>query len=659
MALDDLEKKLYKPEEFEKDQKQDFLINLQKEKEISEGSSDVSEEFPIKAVNNEKHDYQKISDWKEANEMNSKKGFLNNFLLKFNKFSVRIFWLLIIIMAILTVAVGFYVYQYFSVNREISLSLSAPENAMLGVPFDLTVNFNNNSRNVLNDVTVSVFLPEGAIVLGNDSNKRVITKKIGELEANAGFNEKISIIIFGAPSQAAQILKKFDASISYASALSARFEKSGYVEVSVYESAIKLDLISPEKVLNGEEFEFIANYSNVSQIDFSDVQLNLIYPVGFKLKKSSQEISNGILNINKLNKGQSGSVLISGSIIGPEQSFFDIKSQIEIIYSSQPHLINEKIASVNIASSPLSLKIILENINEQNFVSTGNFLKYRLFYQNNTDVGLQDAIIKAVLSGEMFDFTSLKTIGAFNSKNNTLTWDAGSIGELKILPANVSGGVEFEIKIKDNYPIKKMSDKNFILKISAEISSPTVPYYVAADKTIGLANLETKIAGRIDAESQVYFNDFGSGVANKGSLPPRVNYPVNFTVHLIIKNYATDIKDVVLKTYLAPGVKFIKIAKNNIFEAPVYNERTQEIVWSIPKIVATKGILGKPVEAVFQIEALPNITQISGAMPLLGEIIISAIDEFTGVELMSAGPALTSALLKDSGFDIKKGEVMP
>src|SRR3990167_8638625 len=154
MALEDLEKKLYKQEKPKKD---DFLINLQKKKKILEESSEALE---------------KPLEWKRADEI------------------------------------------------------------------------------ILSNAAVSVFLPEGAMVLGSDLNKRVITKEIGELEANAGFNEKISIIIFGTPSQAAQTSKKFDASISYASALSARFEKSGSVEISVYESAIKLDLISPEKVLN-------------------------------------------------------------------------------------------------------------------------------------------------------------------------------------------------------------------------------------------------------------------------------------------------------------------------------------------------------------------------------------------------------------------------
>src|SRR3989344_8862939 len=177
--LEDLEKKLYKGKS-EKDQEGDFLINLQKKKKILEESSEALE---------------KPLDWKRADEINLKSGFWSNFLLKFGGFGVKIFWLLIVVMAGLTLFVGFYIYQYFSVSREITFSLSAPENAMLGVPFDLTVNFNNNSKNILSNAAVSVFLPEGAMVLGGDLNKRVITKEINKLEANAGFNEKIPIII--------------------------------------------------------------------------------------------------------------------------------------------------------------------------------------------------------------------------------------------------------------------------------------------------------------------------------------------------------------------------------------------------------------------------------------------------------------------------------
>src|SRR3989344_6034816 len=67
---------------------------------------------------------------------------------------------------------GFYVYQYLSMDSEIALSVSAPKETMTGVPFDIAINFNNNSKNVLRDATLSVFLPENASVLGDNSNKR-------------------------------------------------------------------------------------------------------------------------------------------------------------------------------------------------------------------------------------------------------------------------------------------------------------------------------------------------------------------------------------------------------------------------------------------------------------------------------------------------------
>ena len=88
--------------------------------------------------------------------------------------------------------------------------------------------------------------------------------------------------------------------------------------------------------------------------------------------------------------------------------------------------------------------------------------------------------------------------------------------EFASLSPGATGAVEFEISTKNEYPIKKISSKDFVLKIEADISSPTVPYYVAADKTIGLSSLQTKVAGRAEIESLAYFNDSASGFINKG-----------------------------------------------------------------------------------------------------------------------------------------------
>ena len=130
----------------------------------------------------------------------------------------------------------------------------------------------------------------------------------------------------------------------------------------------------------------------------------------------------------------------------------------------------------------------------------------------------------------------------FNSRDNTIIWNAASSPELRLIDPGVSGIIEFEIQLKPNYTIKKINDKNFVLKVDAEISSPTVPYYVAAEKTIGLAFSEIKVGGAVSIESLVYFRDPSSNILNQGSLPPKVNKPINFTIHWVIKNFATDIK---------------------------------------------------------------------------------------------------------------------
>jgi len=205
-----------------------------------------------------------------------------------------------------------------------------------------------------------------------------------------------------------------------------------------------------------------------------------------------------------------------------------------------------------------------------------------------------------------------------------------------LVQPGADGFVEFEVKTKNYYPIKRVSDKNFVLKVEAEISSPAVPYYVAADQTIGLAELKNKVAGDIKINSQASFI--------KGNWPPKVNKPTTFDIHWTIVNYSTDVSKIEVRAFLQAGVVWTGQVKSNINTVPVYNERTQEIVWSIDRLTATKGITSKPVEAIFQVIATPNITQINQRMPILSETNISGIDEFTNIKLKNTAPDIESNL---------------
>ena len=624
--LEDLEKQLYSRKGIKKE-------------EDNKAESSLSAE--------QKKSYQTVWNDKEIKPVG---GSLTRLISKIGHFGKIVFWFAAVTMIILIGATGFYFYEYFSSDREILFEVSGPKTAMAGVPFDITVNFNNDSKDALEGVSLSIFLPENGIVLGGEADKRVVLKEIGAVESNGSFQEKISVAVFGE----GQTIKNFNISISYASVLKSRFEKKQEFGITIKEPGIKLDLIAPEKVLNNEEFEIAVNYSNVSDFDFSGVRLNLDFPEGFVLKKSEPQLvagfSGSVLEIGGLPKNGEGKILIFGKIIKTEQKFFDIKSRLSANYKGKIFEVGNKTATVNIAPSPLMFAINLNDFQGQ-AVFPGQSLRYRLDYQNTSNVGLVDAVIKVKLTGEMFDFTGLKTNGFFDSRTNTVIWNAANTQSLSLIEPGGGGSAEFEIGVKENYPIKRLSDKNFILKTEGEISSPTVPYYVSADKTIGLASHSVKVAGNVVIESLIYFN--------KGALPPKVNSPTTFTVHLVIRNYATDIKDINIKSYLLSGIHFIGVSSSTSGLAPVYNERTQEIVWTIDKILAGKGTATKPIEAVFQIEAVPNITQIGAEMPLMSEVSIMAVDEFTNIELNNKAEGLTSGSLMDAGFDKKMGEVAP
>ena len=550
-----------------------------------------------------------------------------------DKASKPLFWGVLAIFVLAAAGVGFYFYSYL-VNRDIAFSLSAPQSVLAGVPFDIEAEAKNNFSNPLNDVKISIVLPEGTFFSGESKNKRFYDKNFGTLGQNANFQEKISIVAL----PGSQALKKFDVKISYytpALGAGSRFEQTKTVEISTGEPALKLDVVTPQKVLNNEDFEIEVRYRNTADISLSNVKLELGYPESFIFKNSTIAPSekNNIWIIGDLPKNsQEGNLIITGRVVSSDKSFFEIKGGLRAGVSGQEYLINEKTAQISIASSPLILSVSLGD--KQNYViSQGENLRYKINYRNSSDVGLNDAIITAKLAGEMFDFQTFSSNGFFDSKNNIITWNVANTSNLRVIGPGASGYVEFQIRTKDAFPIKRESDKNFVLSVAAEISSPTVPYYVSSDKTISFANIKNNVSGAIEIGAESLFYDPSSGINNSGPYPFRVNQPTNLTVHWRITNYSTDVSNVKVSAFLQSGIRWTGKVKSNITSVPSYDERTQEVVWNIDKILATKGVISSPVEAIFQIEATPNVTQAGQTMPILGQTEIQALDDFNKINL--------------------------
>ncbi|MDP3880583.1 MAG: hypothetical protein Q8Q32_00150 [bacterium] len=537
-------------------------------------------------------------------------------------------WLFVVLLVLAMGIVGFFWYQAYTAQGLV-FDIEVPDHVQVGVPFEIELEIANDSGAILQDAILSMDLPEDMVFLGKYTGKNLVEENLGNLGEGSVVKDSFPAMVVSGESS----LKRVSATISYLpSSLGARFERTETGELRVSDSGVLIDLESPAKVFSGEEFELEVSYENNSEITFADLLIELDFPESFELISSTMDSSEASTSffIGNLESGKSSSFTIVGRLNGPDNAFFDISALASAQFFGQRYDLSEQVANVSISPSPLSLQI---SINERDnyVVSSGDELDYSIIYRNNTSVGLRDVIVKAVLNGEMFDFASIDTEGgAFNSGTNTITWNAAQISDLATIAPGQSGQISFSINTKDEFPITRISDKNFVLKVDANIESETVPEGVASKRTVGSDSIENKIAGQLNFYGRSYFNETDADIENEGVHPPIVGQTTEYTIHWILENTSTDMENIAISAFLGPNVIFTGESRSSTGISPSYNSRTSEMTWEIQRISATTGIISDPVEAIFQLEFTPGIDQVNSVPVLVKRSEILAKDVFTG-----------------------------
>lgn len=552
------------------------------------------------------------------------------------------------LLAPLVLAVGVLAFYLFvrPEGSSVSLGFIKPSQVLLGEPFELIVQFSNLSDTVLKEARLSLLLPDGTSFLGQLPSQRISEQSIGDLGPGSVGKQSFNLIA----TDISGSVRRIEAKMVYSSAgNSAQFEESAEADVFVGEPAVSLDMEVPESVFNGENFEVRISYANRTSEEFKDLKLKVDYPAFFSFVRSTVEPEGSGKNtweLGTLSPGSRGEITVTGSVLGPEKSFFNFNASLTSEFLGTIYTINAQTAASAVAQAPLSLEIRV-NENTNYVAGAGERLFYRIAYKNNSEVLMRDVRISAQLIGEMFDFGTLTSEAVFNSVANTLTWLTANAPQLQVVAPGESGWVDFQLQLRNAFPIRRISDKNYTLKVQAQIESPTLPPGTAAPKTVSVANSEIKVRGQLGVEAYALWRDAESGILNIGPYPPKVNQPTQYTVHWRVRNYSTDAENIVLIAFLQSGARFTGQLKSNTDSIPTYNPNTGLVTWRLSSLPATKGIVSEPAEAVFQIEATPAITQLKRKMPLLGATKAEGMDVFTGEALQAEAPEVDTDLPND------------
>lgn len=546
---------------------------------------------------------------------------------------------------------SFYLYQYFT-TKDVSLTVLAPEEVSVGVPFAVSVTLENLSGKTLQDPRISLALPDGVVYL-DDSAKRVVSLDLDPLAPAEIARRDFSFVIVGSPLSTYRLENIF--SYRYDSSnLSSTFNKKKTVELLARDPIITLELSAPDKVLSGEDFELNVLYEYTGQETLSNARIALFLPRDLRIINSDPVIgSDGVITLTSLAPGERGAISLSATIQGKPYSFFSVDAVAQISLGSFMYDITKKSASISLSPSPLSLAIALSSGSTTTY--PGEILSYQLTFSNNADINLSDVVLSATLVGDLFDVSSVQSDGHFNDTNKTITWTAVNNNLLKELRARESGSVSFRVRVKKTLPSNQLSDKNFSVRVLGEIVSPTVPYSVIAKKTIATADIETFIGGQINFAQQAYFNESSVDIDNNGILPPRVGFPTEYTIHWTISALSTDWESTRIRAFLGPGVLWTGKVKTNAKTAPTYNERTQEIIWDVGQVYAGRGSVDPSLYAIFQVSIRPSVNQVGDAVILVNSPTLSAYDTFIAQSVTRSLRAISIRDLSDqnlpSGFD--------
>lgn len=548
------------------------------------------------------------------------------------------------------------IWQVLRVREGQGLTITAakPDLVTPGIPFPFGIDIANESGNIFNDAQLTLELQSGIAFVGSSPQKILDTRNIGRIGVGTVLRQGAMLIVSGGE----QSIKKIHATVSYVpEGLSSRFEKSVDLEIVIGTAGIALDMITPERATSGSAIVIEVSYKNVAPVDVQALHLKMEYPPTFEFMQADlkPDIGNNVWSLGGLRSGSEMKYKIRGNLVGAADARPEFHAVLSGDFNGVSYDIAEKNATVEIVPSPLELNIFI-NEGDNAVVGSGDDLRYQLQYKNTSDTGLRNAVIVAELKGEIYELGTLRTNGTIGAQGNTIVWTQVAHSELAIIPPHKEGVVEFQIQTKKVQPVRRLSDRNFMLSVNARIESLSVPKGTDADKTIGVAKHELKVLGDITIATNVLFRDAAANILNRGPIPLHVGTPTNFTVHWILKNWSTDVSGVEVRTVLQPGVRLVnqvQVPRGKI----EYQEAASTVTWTIDKLSSGSGVIRGPLEAIFQIEAIPSPTLARLSMPLLSDTIVQAKDEFTGVTLEGVTNAMTTATLTDPTVTSAQGIV--
>lgn len=608
MALEDIEKKIYKKEN---------QVELDKERVHNTLYSVYA-----------KHNAPSSPEFKPVEEAD--KPFFQK-----HKKKITLYSIIITALVGIGLIIGFFYQlnqQRFS-DKRVRLEIAGESQVSAGEEISYTLTYRNDNLVALKNAKITVEVPQALI----DSSLDILGQTKSEVREyelpELGPRSKGEIIIKGRLIGEISSIHTMKVTLNYMpTILTSSFDSKTEFATTIADSPVIVDIQAPLQGVGGEIVNYVITVNNKSDNDLKDLELQLEYPETFAFTSSTLTAagnSKNIFTIPSIRSKSSYEIIVTGTLGGNQKEIKIIKAKIGESRQGVFTLYSSSQKSTTLGSPYVNLT---QRVNT-NIASAGDSLEYTITFRNNTQVRIGEGALRVQLDSKLLDLTRLSARGAdFDASTNTIIWRANAVPQLKTFGPNEQGEVSFRVPIKRTIPIDNFQDVNYVIKTNATFESDEVPTTLGVNKIIQGNSSEVKLSTKLIPKASISYVSKDSSIINTGPIPLKVAQITTFSVSLEIQNLTNDVSGVSFRTTLPDNVNWTgkTISTHGNIS---YNERTKEVVWNVDKVPANTGLLRPLYRAVFQISINPAINQVGQIPQLLSGINYTGKDDFTGIDL--------------------------
>ena len=567
-----------------------------------------------------------------------------------------------LIFFILAMAIGAYIFfrggNIVSANN-VDIVVSGPVTVAGGDPFDFTVQVVNKNKVTLETVDLSFTYPTGAANPEKPSEELKQTREIIPDIAQGAFHQKqMTALLYGEQGSTKDIEIKVQYRVKGSSA---SFEKKTIYAVTMSSAPIVLSVDSNKEAISNQGVEFAVTIASNSKQPIQNLMLKAEYPYGFSYTGADikPNYDTTVWKVGDIAPGQKKTIKIRGTLQGQdeEERVFRFAVGVPSVKSEKTmgteFVRSEQIVKIKKPFISLAINLSGDNSVSDHVTTFDQAVHGEIRWFNNLTVPVTDVEINLKLEGNAYDkFSVLPEGGLFKSATNEILWDKRTSKDLASIGPGESGRVTFTVTPRELN--KSKGTVNPFMKLSANVHANRVSEANVSGDILSSATRQIKISPAVSLEGMV-LRKIGP-FENIGPVPPKPEKVTSYTVTWTVSNTTSNISsakvEATLPSYVSWGGR-VSPAKEDIS----FNKSDGKLVWNLGSVRGYSADGSNKRQVSFQVTIEPSVSQVGETPTLVGGFVLSATDEYTGTQIRTEQPELTTVFDSDPSYRTGDGTI--